>query len=230
MSLADRHLSHRLAAKYGTGGRLGWQSAFACLVWGFGESRPVTPQSIRMQNGIELIGEEAFSGSLDLQNIELPDSIFSIGTGAFSHCESLTSIKWPQNAYNVPEKAFWECVSLKEVVLPDTVTEIGISAFEGCPLSGELKLPDSINTICKSAFQECMISSVEIPQNCFVDTYAFFHCSLLEKVVIHQNVTIGDSTFGRPNANLVIYGYADSQAAQYCIENKVKFKLIDDNE
>ena len=29
MSLADRHLSHRLAAKYGTGGRLGWQSALA---------------------------------------------------------------------------------------------------------------------------------------------------------------------------------------------------------
>ena len=27
MSLADRHLSHRMAAKYGTGGRLGWQSA-----------------------------------------------------------------------------------------------------------------------------------------------------------------------------------------------------------
>lgn len=27
MSLADRHLSHRLAAKYGTGDRLGWQSA-----------------------------------------------------------------------------------------------------------------------------------------------------------------------------------------------------------
>ncbi len=30
MSLADRHLSHRLAAKYGTGGRLGWQSARCC--------------------------------------------------------------------------------------------------------------------------------------------------------------------------------------------------------
>ena len=30
MSLADRHLSHRLAAKYGTGGRLGWQSATSC--------------------------------------------------------------------------------------------------------------------------------------------------------------------------------------------------------
>ncbi|HJB29423.1 MAG TPA: hypothetical protein IAA06_11600, partial [Candidatus Blautia faecavium] len=29
VSLADRHLSHRLAAKYGTGGRLGWQSANA---------------------------------------------------------------------------------------------------------------------------------------------------------------------------------------------------------
>lgn len=28
VSLADRHLSHRLAAKYGTGGRLGWQSAY----------------------------------------------------------------------------------------------------------------------------------------------------------------------------------------------------------
>ncbi|WP_207720661.1 hypothetical protein, partial [Catenibacillus scindens] len=27
VSLADRHLSHRLAAKYGTSGRLGWQSA-----------------------------------------------------------------------------------------------------------------------------------------------------------------------------------------------------------
>ena len=28
MSLADRHLSHRVAAEYGTGGRFGWQSAY----------------------------------------------------------------------------------------------------------------------------------------------------------------------------------------------------------
>lgn len=28
MSLAGRHLSHRVAAEYGTGGRFGWQSAF----------------------------------------------------------------------------------------------------------------------------------------------------------------------------------------------------------
>ena len=27
-SLAGRHLSHKLAAEYGIGGRLGWQSAF----------------------------------------------------------------------------------------------------------------------------------------------------------------------------------------------------------
>lgn len=27
MSLGDRHLSHRVAAEYGTGGRFGWQSA-----------------------------------------------------------------------------------------------------------------------------------------------------------------------------------------------------------
>ena len=27
MSLADRHLSSRVAAEYGTGGRFGWQSA-----------------------------------------------------------------------------------------------------------------------------------------------------------------------------------------------------------
>lgn len=27
MSLAGRHLSHRVAAEYGTGGRFGWQSA-----------------------------------------------------------------------------------------------------------------------------------------------------------------------------------------------------------
>ena len=32
MSLADRHLSHRLAAKYGTGDRLGWQSAIGRIL------------------------------------------------------------------------------------------------------------------------------------------------------------------------------------------------------
>ena len=40
MSLADRHLSHRVAAEYGTGGRFGWQSAqgkfvnFELLIFG----------------------------------------------------------------------------------------------------------------------------------------------------------------------------------------------------
>ena len=31
MSLAGRHLSHRVAAEYGTGGRFGWQSA-QCII------------------------------------------------------------------------------------------------------------------------------------------------------------------------------------------------------
>lgn len=46
MSLADRHLSHRLAAKYGTGGRLGWQSAFCRQIGDKGKKFDITKEII----------------------------------------------------------------------------------------------------------------------------------------------------------------------------------------
>ena len=78
MSLAGRHLSHRVAAEYGTGGRFGWQSA----------------RDIRTleEAGIP-IGSEAGKGYFLVEGFLLPPVMFTaaevgalITAGKFLNC------------------------------------------------------------------------------------------------------------------------------------------------
>ncbi|MGI6725667.1 MAG: leucine-rich repeat domain-containing protein [Christensenellales bacterium] len=74
--------------------------------------------------GIQSIGDGAFSWCENLTSISIPDSVTSIGDWAFSGCENLTSISIPDSVTSIGKMAFYWCSSLKKVIVaPDSYAQ-----------------------------------------------------------------------------------------------------------
>jgi hypothetical protein len=91
--------------------------------------------------GLTAIGDNAFSGCVNLSAITLPPTITSIGYYAFG-----SSVD--NQGYPVP------CSSLHSIVIPEGVTTIGDYAFSRSGLT-EVILPPSVTSIGTLAFGEC---------------------------------------------------------------------------
>lgn len=108
-----------------------------------------------VKDGITEIGEEAFSGCINMTGVELPDSITRIDKGAFSRCKALTGVEIPESVSEIGEFAFSQCQGITIIYLPNNVTEITKATFYGCTSLKEIHIPDSIKSIGEYAFASC---------------------------------------------------------------------------
>ncbi|MBQ8112215.1 MAG: leucine-rich repeat domain-containing protein [Kiritimatiellae bacterium] len=170
------------------------------------------------------IGQSAFNGCSNLGGeIVLPDSLTSTGYHAFMgtavtravfgsgmktannwlfrNCLSLRSVKWNQCITAIGDQLFYGCTALTtfENAFPADVTTIGASAFYNCSaLEGDnldLVLM-KLKSIGGTAFQNSGIKSIEIGGGLASTGNAFFLCSKLESVILHEGTTtIGGDSF-----------------------------------
>ncbi len=180
--------------------------------------------SLVLPDTLTWIGQSAFINCSNLGGeIVLPDSLTSTGyhcfmgtavtravfgsgmkavnNWLFNGCRSLRSVKWNQVITSVNEKAFYGCSALEtfENAFPTNVTSIGGAAFQNCSaLTGDnrdlvlLKLTGLGGT----AFQNSGIKSIEIGGQLASTGNAFFLCSKLESVILHEGTTaIGNDCF-----------------------------------
>ena len=92
-----------------------------------------------------------------LTNIDIPDGVESIGDSAFSYCVSLTSITIPNSVTSIREDAFNGCGSLETVTFESNsrLESIGLSAFYECGSLTSITIPNSVTTIESSVFMSC---------------------------------------------------------------------------
>lgn len=96
-------------------------------------------ETTEIPNRVKEIGERAFRGT-GITNINLPDGLQKIGNKAFSGCKNLVEIKLPDSVTSIGQECFCES-SLKSIVIPDTVTEIGSAAFWECRALEKITIP-----------------------------------------------------------------------------------------
>ncbi len=65
---------------------------------------------ISIPQGVEVIGERAFSDRSNLVEILFPDSLRCVEDEAFSNCTSLKRINLPNNVTNLGTRCFYECI------------------------------------------------------------------------------------------------------------------------
>ncbi len=152
----------------------------------FNESYPRV-DIITVPDGIEYIGEKAFSSLDGVKKIKLPETVSEIGKGAFSDMESLTEVTLSSGITEIPEDLFLSCPRLVSVKISGEITEIGAYAFAGCRRLSDFKIPDSVSFIGEAAFRSTGIIDMYIPaQVRFADDIegysCFKDCSALKKV------------------------------------------------
>ena len=181
--------------------------------------------SITIPNSVKKIGYSAFRYCENLTDITIPDSVTSIEWGAFQHCEKLTSISIPESVTSIEFETFIDCRSLKYITIPSSVTSIGKGAFNCCTSLTNITIPDSVISIGDDAFYYCTsLTGITIPDSVTsIGENAFYHCYSLKSIIIPDSVTnIGESAF-KGCENLTIYGYKNTVAEEYALNNGFGF-------
>ncbi len=118
--------------------------------------------------------------------------ITSVGRGAFSHNMFLRNIEL-ENVTYVSAYGFASCEKAYTIKL-GKLTYIGEYAFSETPIS-EMPEFDATTTIGKYAFMCSGLTSVTIPEGMEIAEGVFSRCQSLAKVVIGDNVILGDYAF-----------------------------------
>lgn len=91
---------------------------------------PLTAVSVA--EGVEHVGEYAFSGCTALSQITLPAGVVSVGEGAFRGCTALADAALPDSVIVIERYAFAFCSALASLSLGNGLSAVGYAAFLGC--------------------------------------------------------------------------------------------------
>ena len=137
--------------------------------------------------------------NIRLTTAELPEGLESIGDFAFSRCVSLTQINIPSTVKVIGNRAFGDCLRLESVVLPQGLEQLGELAFIGCSSLLSITIPPMIKAIEKYTFNGCAsLRDVYLSEGLeSIGDEAFSLCPFLRHISIPPTVKeISPHTFG----------------------------------
>lgn len=182
---------------------------------------------------IEEIGNGAFSCDY-LENIILHDGVNSIGEFAFSNCQNLKSIVIPNSVVSIGYYAFENCSRLESVVLSNNLDVLEEGVFLNCDSLERITIPNSIKGIGNHAFESTSLLDVTIPSSVIsIGDYAFINCIFLHSITIPNSVnSMGVESVGyyydESGDNIKISGFKikghkNSTAENYAQANTILF-------
>lgn len=113
--------------------------------------------------GLESIGDLAFSGVKNLRRVILPNSCQRLGNMIFGEIDSLREIRFPEGISDIPWCAVWKCPKLETVRIPESVESIQYEAFCMCENLRSVDFPSRLRLIEGRAFYCCPLDSIVFP-------------------------------------------------------------------
>lgn len=204
--------------------------------------------SVKIPDGIELIGDGAFMECTNLKSVSFPTNYFRIapyafggagfitlkypkncsgGNWAFYCCENLKEIIVEEGVTSLSTGLFDGCSSLKTVTLPSTCTFI-LPAFKNCDNLTEIILSDGIPKVLNGIFYKCSaIKKIYIPDSATeIESGAFTDCESLEAIVVPNSVTQIEENVITNCDKAVIYSEPDAYARKYAEANNIPWADI----
>lgn len=174
------------------------------------------------------IGESAFAYS-DIEEVVISEGVEVIGEEAFSYCSSLKEVNIPSTVITISKKAFEYCKALTKIEFGENVEEIGFGCFQYCENLQEATFGNKLVSIKGLAFGRCKaLKEISLPEGVEeIGSQAFSNCKSLEKVYIPESVTtIGYDAFEYTSPAFVITGKYDSYARRYAGYNDLRFEVV----
>lgn len=106
-------------------------------------------EEVVLPEGLEVIGDQSFSGCVNLKKINFPEGLRVIEDDAFWDCDLLEELYLPASLESIGSDAFGDCDSLRVVHLPQGCN-VDENTFDGCAdeleLIYDVKAPDTVVT------------------------------------------------------------------------------------
>ena len=134
------------------------------LVYKGDNSENTTLTTVKLPQGVTVLGSKAFRSCSALTTVTLPEGLTTIGENAFYYCDALTSIDLPSTLTSIGSDAFYSCKALTPIDLPEGLKSIGSSAFFMCEALASIDLPDGLTSIGEWAFGSCALTSIDLPE------------------------------------------------------------------
>ncbi|MDE6425563.1 MAG: leucine-rich repeat domain-containing protein, partial [Ruminococcus sp.] len=212
-----------------------------------------TVSEVIIEDGITEMGESIFRNAEFLYSVTLPSTLESISYCAFFGCNNLKNIELPARLSKIDTGAF-TLSGIEEIYIPDNVNEICSGAFTSCSDLSCIEVSDNnsfyadIDGVLTDKNQQKLlcypngksIETYEIPEMITeIDAYAFtiFNDFDLKSLVIPESVvkidenailTENNYSFADEKSQLIIYGYVDTTAETYALENGFTFIALDE--
>lgn len=162
-------------------------------------------RSIKIENGIDSIGNFALSRNYIEGSLFIPASVKWIGKGVLDNCIYLEKVE--VDAGNPYYDSREGCNAIIETAtntliagcctskIPQGITKIADHAFAGQFRLGSIDIPESVTYIGDFAFHSCPFYRITLPQGLtHIGDYAFQWCEKLIEIEIPENVTyIGEA-------------------------------------
>lgn len=191
-------------------------------------------EKISLNEGLEIIKEDAFASCNRLSSIIFPDSLMTIEENAFGNCKILKDITFGKNLKEIKYYAFSSCEEIENIDLSKTsLLYIGQGTFAYCKNLKEVKLPNSLIRIESSAFIDTSIKSLIVPKYVtFIGDRAFQDSKIEEIRILSNNIFFSEKALVKmPNLKVIYYNpFININALEYLkeISKKKGIKLISD--
>jgi len=150
----------------------------------------------------------AFSGATNLTTVKLSEGIDVIGENAFKGCKNLINVTVPASVTKIAKNAFYACESLNTETLfaeDATVSELGEGAFASTKMD-TIVIPASVKVIGNDCFKASAVKTIYLPSGLEkIGNYAFYNCAKLSKVY----------TDGVNGAEMGVYAFAKCESLDY---------------
>ena len=155
---------------------------------------------IVIEEGTEVVCDDAFRGNTTVEKVILPSTLQIIGKHAFDGCVNLKYVFIPEGVTEIPNSCFKGCTSLEQVVLPNSINVIGQNAFEDCKSLKHLSFPSQLRTIDDFAFMhsglEIFYPTIAEGVKCKIFERTFAFCENLKTVTLTPGVQLaGEMSF-----------------------------------
>ena len=154
--------------------------------------------SVEIADGLETIGQEAFSNCEQLAKLSLPSTLVTIENSAFNNCRRLAGITIPASVKTIGNNALSGCYNLETIEVADgneTYESLGSNVIIerktktlllGCKNS---TIPDGVLAIGALAFNNCQIEKIQFPETVkSIGDYAFASCRYLTEVILPEGL------------------------------------------
>ena len=142
-------------------------------------------------NGVETVGQSAFSGCSALTSFDFP-KVTQIAAYAFKN-SGIKNVTLGATTVNIGEEAFRQCKSLEAVTVEGDLT-LGKHSFCYCSAMTSFKCNGTVKKIPWGTFSECAkLASCDVKGVETVEGYAFNYCTVLTSFDFSDVTVVGDS-------------------------------------